>query len=183
MKLSQREIVMAMATGTVILFGLSALLAKAKIDEWKDILKKQEGLSLQIKNNNKTIADRPIWQKKLNDLQKVLPEYPVDKKMDIQWLSAMDELASKHGIKILKRQAGEEKIVGDVYELPVECKEWEGNLNSLVHFLFDLQNQGAMLDIRQLQIKPKSGDLLRGYFSLYCAYAKQKKIVGGKNAK
>lgn len=180
MRLSQRELVLAMATGSIILFGMSAILAKPKIDEWSDVEKKQADLALQIKKNRETIASRPTWQKKLADLQKSLPEYPADKKLDVQWMSVMDQLASKHGVKILKRQAGEEKLVGDVYELPIECKEWEGNLGSIVHFLFDLQNQGAMLDIRQLQLKPKTGDLMRGYFSLYCAYAKQGKVAGEK---
>src|SRR3989339_852267 len=180
MRLSQRELILAMATGAVVLFGLSVILSKSKIEEGKEIVKKQEELSAQIQRNREIINSREIWEKKLNELQKALPEYPVDKKMDVQWLSAMDQLATKHGVKILKRQAGEEKVVGDVYELPIECKEWEGNLNAIIHFLFDLQSQGAMLDIRQLQVKPKAGDVLRGYFSLYCAYAKQKKNNGEK---
>jgi hypothetical protein len=182
MRISQREIVLAIATGTVVLFGMSAILAKSRIDEWKETGKKQESIAAEIKINRKTIADRPVWEKKLGELQKALPEYPAAKKMDVQWLSTMDELAGKHGVKILKRQAGEEKMVGDVYELPIECKEWEGNLNAIVHFLFDLQSQGAMLDIRQLQMKPKSGEVLRGYFSLYCAYAKQGKPMTEKKA-
>ena len=182
MRLSQRELILAMATGTIVLFGLSVILSKSKIEEWKEIGKKQEELSIKIQRNQETIHSREIWQKKLSELQQALPEYAADKKMDVQWLSTMDQLATKHGVKILKRQAGEEKVVGDVYELPIECKEWEGNLNAIVHFLFDLQNQGAMLDIRQLQAKPKSGDVLRGYFSLYCAYAKQKKGNGEKKS-
>jgi len=175
MKMSQREMVLAMLTGTIILFGMSAILARGKISEWKEIVTKQENIAAEIRINRKTIADRPIWGKKLGDLHKSLPEYPAAKKMDVQWLSTMDSLAAKHGVKILKRQAVDEKRVGDIYELPIECKEWEGNLAAIVHFLFDLQSQGAMLDIRQLQMKPKAGDVLRGYFSLYCAYAKQGK--------
>lgn len=180
MKLSERELMLAMATGAVVLFGLSVILSKSKIEEWKEITKKQEELSAQIQRNQETINSRDVWLKKLGELQQALPEYPADKKMDVQWLSTMDQVAVKHGVKILKRQAGEEKVVGDVYELPIECKEWEGNLGAIVHFLFDLQSQGAMLDIRQLQVKPKAGDVLRGYFSLYCAYAKQKKGNGEK---
>ncbi|MDD4872916.1 MAG: hypothetical protein PHR77_20370 [Kiritimatiellae bacterium] len=180
MKLSQREAILAMVTGTIMLFGMTALFSKSKIEEWKDISKQQSDLQDQILRNKEIIASKAVWQKKLDELQKSLPEYPAEQKMDVQWLSTMDELASKHGVKILKRQAGEEKVVGDVYELPIECKDWEGNLNSIVHFLFDLQSQGAMLDIRQLQMRPKSGDLLRGYFTLYCAYAKQGKNAGEK---
>jgi hypothetical protein len=172
MRLSQRETIMAVVTCTVVLFGVTAIMAKSRIDEWKDLLSKQADIEMQIDRNQRLIDSKGVWQKKLSELQKALPEYPVDKKMDVYWMSIMDEVASRHGVKILKRQVGEEKVVGDVYELPIEVKEWEGSLNAIVHFLFDLQSQGAMLDIRQLQMKPKSGEILRGYFSLYCAYSK-----------
>jgi len=182
MKLSQREMTLALITGSIILFGLSAILAKPKIEKWRDLSKKKAEVTRQIQSNRDTIASKEKWKKKLNDLQKSLPEYPADQKMDVQWLSTMDEVASKQGVKILKRQAGEEKVVGDVYELPIECKDWEGNLDSMVRFLFDLQNQGAMLDVRQLQIKPKSAGLFKGYFTLYCAYTKERKNTVEKKA-
>ena len=39
MRLSQRELILALATGTVLLFGMSAILSKSKIEEWKDVTK------------------------------------------------------------------------------------------------------------------------------------------------
>jgi len=182
MKLSQREMTLAIITGTIILFGFSAISSRSKIEKWRDLSKRKAEIIKQIQDNKDTIASKDKWTKKLNDLQKSLPEYPADQKMDVQWLSAMDVVASKQGMKILKRQAGEEKIVGDVYELPIDCKDWEGNLDSIVRFLFDLQNQGGMLDVRQLQIKPKAGGLFKGYFTLYCAYTKERKNTGDKKA-
>jgi hypothetical protein len=56
--------------------------------------------------------------------------------------------------------------------LPIECREWEASLDALVRFLFELQSEGAMLDIRQLLIKPRGQGILRGRFTLYCAYAR-----------
>jgi hypothetical protein len=86
----------------------------------------------------------------------------------------MDGLASRNGVKIITRQVGEEEQAGEIYELPIECKDLEGTLQGLVRFLFDLQNEDAMLDIRQFYVKPKGkGDvLLRGRFTLYCAYTR-----------
>jgi hypothetical protein len=60
-----------------------------------------------------------------------------------------------------------------VYELAIDCREWEATLDPLVRFLFDLQSEGAMFDVRQLMIKPKGKGVLRGRFALYCAYTRE----------
>ena len=58
----------------------------------------------------------------------------------------------------------------------VECKEWEGSLESLVKFLYAVHAEGAMLDVRKLFIRPgssaagKAATGLRGSFTLFCAY-------------
>ena len=86
-------------------------------------------------------------------------------------------------MKISKRQPGEEKQQGEVYELPIECREWEGSLDAITHFLFDLQSEGAMMDIRHLLIKPKGEGVLGGRFWLHCAYTRgQESGVRGQGA-
>ena len=175
MKMSPRETVLVLATGAVALFGGSALLGRSKIDEWKDLNRQQAAVRSQIEQDKKMLVERPRWQKEFQKLRGMLPQYPLDKKMDVHWLSVMDELAKKHGINITQRQVGEEKRVGDIYELPIECKDWDGQLDAMVHFLFDLQAEGAMLDVRQMMVKPKeprTDDSLRGRVTLYCAYTR-----------
>ena len=103
--------------------------------------------------------------------------------MDVYWLALMDEIAAKRGVAIANRKVGEEKKVGDVYELPIEVKDWEGKLEAITYFMFDLRAAGAMMDLRQLYIKPKEDRSLRGRFMLYCAYTRaaaapsQEKVV------
>lgn len=176
MKLSSREIVLGVATLSVALFGGTALLARPKFRVWKDMRARQAELRSQIELDRRLVAQREGWDKKLSEVSKLLPVQPAGKKMHVHWLSIMDRLAAKHGVTIRKRQAGEEKRQGDVYELPIECRDWEGSLESIVNFLFELQSEGAMLDIRQLLIKPKGKNTgqLRGRFTLYCAYTRQK---------
>jgi hypothetical protein len=160
------------ATGTAALFGGSVMLARPKIQEWK-ILNRRRMEILESIDKERVLIDRGDgWAKRLSALSSMLPQFPADKKMDIHWLAYMDTLATKHDVKIARRQAGEEKKMGDVYELPIECKDWEGELEPIVRFLFDLQSEGAMLDMRQLLVKPKAGRLLRGRFSLFCAYTR-----------
>jgi hypothetical protein len=79
-------------------------------------------------------------------------------------------VASEKKLAITRRQTGKEEEVGDVYELPIECKNWEGTLDSMVGFLYGLREEGAMLDVRQIYIRPAAPGYLKGTFTLYCAY-------------
>lgn len=177
MKVSPREAVLGVLTLAVALLGGTALLARPKIDEWKQLRADQAQVRMEIEQDRRLVAGRDEWVKRLSELSKMLPVFPPDKKMDIHWLSVMDGAASKHGVQISKRQAGDEEQQGEVYELPIESKEWEGTLDGLVHFLFDMQKEGAMLDVRQLFVKPKSQNVLRGRFVLYCAYTRAEKDI------
>lgn len=172
MKISPREVALGLTTLMVSLFGGTAIVAKPKIAEWKELRMEEAGILQQIEQHKRLAGQRDQWTGRLQEVRDMLPQYPADGKMDVHWLSTMDRLASRHGVRILKHEPGEEKLEGDVYEMPIECRDWEGSLEAIVHFLFDLQSEGAMLDIRQLLIKPKGKNLLRGRFLLYCAYTR-----------
>ena len=176
MKLSPRESVLLLATAAAGLFGASVMLAGPKLDRWRELRREQARTLSQITEDRTMLAEGGRWRREFDSLRQMLPPFSADKKMDVHWLSMMDDLAKRNGLSILRRKGGEEKKIGDVYELPIECEDWEGRLEPLVHFLFDLQAEGAMLDIRQLLVKPKEGkpdDILRGRFTLYCAYTKE----------
>ncbi|MGQ9661030.1 MAG: hypothetical protein ACUVWX_01675 [Kiritimatiellia bacterium] len=180
MKLSPRELILLVVTAIVTLFGGTYFVVRGRLDEWKEISRSIEELQRQIELQQRLVETRGKWEAELKRLGRSLPVFPPDQKMDVHWLSLMDEIASAHHVIIAKRQAGEEKKVGDLYELPIECSEWEGTLEALVGFLYDLEEKGGMLDVRQLFIKPKGQGVLRGRFSLVCAYTKREKIESSK---
>ena len=173
MKITQRETMLGLFTLTAFLYGGSLIAVKPKLDRWKELKRLQAEVNVQIQQDRQILAEKSAWMKELGELTKVLPAQPAGTKTDVHWLSKMDGLATAHGLTISKRQAGDEKQNGDVYELPIECKEWEGSLDALTHFLFELESGGAMFDVRQLMIKPKSKGVLRGRFTLYCAYTRE----------
>jgi len=173
MKIKPSEAVLGLITLTVALFTVSYMAARPKIERIKEIEQDQANIRKLILRNRETIAEKQKWTREYAKLNKMMPTLPAGRKTDAHWLEIMDSMASKNGVKIFKRQAGEEKKMGDVYELPLECKEWEGTLDSMLHFLFDMQSEGAMLDIRQLSVKPQGKDVLRGRFMLYCAYMRE----------
>ena len=180
MTATNREISLLLMTLGVALFGGTAILSRPKFDEWKQLRQQRTNARADIQTARELLASKDEWQNQFNVLSKELPSFPANKKMDIHWMSLMDQLASKNGVRIIRRQAGAEKQVGDVYELPIECRDWESSLPALTHFLFDLQTQTGMLDVRYLYIKPAKGGILRGRFTLYCAYTREKSPGGTK---
>jgi hypothetical protein len=172
MRFSAREIALALATVSVLLFSLTALMFRNRWPEWTEQRREMVNLKELIRLDREMIAQRERWESELGTLSRQLSRHGATEQMDVHWLSVMDRIAAKNGITISRRQVGEEKRQGEVYELPIECKDWEGDLDALVHFLFDLQSEGAMFDVRQLLTKPK-GQLLRGRLMLYCAYTRE----------
>jgi hypothetical protein len=173
MTLSQRESALLLGVLAAALFGVSVLLGKPKIAEWNEIRARRAVLQEGIARDRAMVAERAEWEQRFQDVSGMLSRHPADQKMDVHWMTLMDRAASRHGIQIKQRQAGEERRAGEVFEMPIEVKEWEGTLDALVHFLFDLQSEGAMLDIRQLLVRPKDDGILRGRFVLYCAYTRE----------
>lgn len=174
MKLAPRETLLALATLAVALFAITGLVAKPWIQRWTEIRDTRESLRKVMESDRELLARKDVLAKQYAEVKDMMPSFPAEKKMDVHWMEIMDGLAARNGVKIMKRQAGEEKKQGDVYELPVECKEWEGTLEGVIHFLFDMQNQGAMLDVRQVRMKPQ-GKVFKGFFTLYCAYMRDAK--------
>ena len=104
-----------------------------------------------------------------------MPTFAFGKTTDTTWLQKMDELAEKHHIFISQRQGGAEVEKGDVLELPIEVRNWEGALVSLVEFLHELENTTeGMFDVGNINFKPSSKKgYLRGSFTLTCAYMRE----------
>jgi len=173
MKISDREAILGVATIAAILFGGTAIFAKPRIEQWKGARSGQAAVRADIEADRKLIEGRAEWQARYAEISRKLVSVPADKRTDAYWLSVVDKTAAAHSLAISKRQAMEEKSLGEVQELPIECN-WDGSLDSLVRFLFDLQSRGAMFDMRQLLVKPTAKDMLRGRFVLYCAYTREK---------
>jgi Tfp pilus assembly protein PilO len=172
--ISRRELVIAEVTIAVALFGATALLARPRIDEWQALRREQKQVRSDIDADREMLASHDRWDAKYNEMKSQLTQHTADERVTVHWLSLMDTLASKHGVKISRRQAGKEERSGDIYELPIECRAWEGSLDSVVAFLYELQSQGGTLNIRHLLMKPDEKKMLKGRFTLYCAYTREK---------
>ena len=176
MTITGREKAMAAITGVVILYGVLGLLAKGRIERWQLQRDEYRQTTQRIALERALIAQRTLWESRYAGMKDLMPVFPAGQPVDTHWLAVMDKAATKNGLNIAKRQVGADKLVGDVYEIAIECKEWEGSLDALVHFLYDLESEGVMMDMRQMFIRPVPANrgVLRGSFALYCAYMRDR---------
>ena len=172
MIVSTREKAMLALTLLAVLYGGLGLTLRGRLSQLQLLrggLREQQAL---LADRNELVAQRAAWDQQYATLQNLMPVFDPERRVDTHWLGVMDRLAAKNNLSIIKTQIGEEKLAGDVYEMPIDCKDWEGSLEGLVGFLYDLQAEGAMLDVRSMFIRtaPNKPALLRGSFTLYCAY-------------
>ena len=169
---TSREKTMLLVAAVAVLYAIAALSYKGQAANWKKEEKTWKTAQKKAQEEKALIAASADWETRYAQMRGLMPVFPYDRDVDTYWLNMMDAAATRNGLFISRRQTGKETEVGDVYELPIDCKGWEGTLESLVKFLYDLQKEGAMLDVRQLFVQPLAGKpgYLKGTFTLTCAY-------------
>jgi len=169
--LSFKEKNLILILGVVLLYGVAALSYSPKKISLNIAKRNYEREAKKLQEERTLIAARSDWTQRYETMRSMMPPFPYEKDVVTYWLSMMDTAATRQGLTISNRQANKEIEVGDVYELPLDCSSWEGSLEQLVKFLYDLDQKGAMLDMRQITIRPSNKPgILKGSFTLYCAY-------------
>lgn len=160
----------------VVAVGILGLwLPKARA-AWETQRDTWRALESRLSRERAIIALRPEIQAQYDALRGKMPVFPEGKSVDTYWLPIMDNTARANELNIAQRSIGGEETLGDVTELTLECRDWEGRLDSLVWFLYDIETRkDAMMDIRALTVKPstRKPGILQGTFTLNCAYMRQ----------
>jgi len=172
-KITQRETMLGICTLCAALYAGLFYLGSGQMDNWRLLREEQAQLWDSIRRSQALVEERGEWEAQMEAMQALMPLFPRDKRMDVHWLSEVEGKATRHDLKILRHEVGSEQREGPIFELPVYCRRWEGTLDALVYFLFDLQSEGAMLDVRYLHIKPKDKVIHDGRFDLFCAYRRE----------
>ncbi len=169
--ITSKERNMLLITMVLVLYAVAFLFYKKQTQNWQKHKRIYQSAREKYNTERDLIAARDEWDAKYVEMRNLMPVFPYDKDVDTHWLNLMDTVASNNKLAISRRQTGKEEEVGDVYELPIVCNNWEGTLEALVRFLYGLHDRGAMLDVRQLYVRPGSdAGYLKGTFTLYCAY-------------
>ena len=175
--MSLKEKAVVATLGMVLLYGLAVGLWFLRQEgEWKKASKAYTEARTKYEKECKLISEKQKWNDRYEEEKSVMPMFAAGKATDTTWQRKMDELAAKHHIAISTRQSGAEVVAGEVLELPIEVKSWEGALESLVKFIHELENTSeGMFDIRAISFRPSSKKgYLKGSFTLTCAYMREK---------
>lgn len=183
MKISQREMVLAIATLAAVLGGLTWYVVDNKAQEWKTKANEMAKIEQQISLHQNAIKMQDNWMDELNGLQQDLRIFPPEQKSVAPDLSkTIKGISSTHGLDITRTQPYNEKQIDDLYEIGINCT-WEGTLESLVHFLTEIQQQGVRYDVRQLNVTPvgKNTGRLKGNMVVHCVYTRRAETPPPKN--
>ena len=181
MKLSRREYALALATLVAVLAAITLTVGTAQWKILMDARKQREALVASRLAYELRIERKPQLQRRVDELWGAIPVYPADLDVSADLLRQIESLASQNQLTLTRREPEKERNVGNLTEVSIHAS-WEGGLDPLTRFLYAVQNQGAMFDIRQLTINPPKGSnaVLSGTFTVDCAYTR--KAVGGGTA-
>lgn len=174
MKLSNRETILAVASLTALLFGLTYWLAASRIEEQRTLADERARLLRQMELHRRILAEQTNWIGRLVELQEQLPVYDSRTPVTAELLKEIKRIADRNGLDLVRTQPYREEQVGSLFELGVSCN-WEGDLEALVRFLYDLQTQGIRYDVRQMTVQPEARQAgrLRGTMIIDCAFRRE----------
>jgi len=175
MKISQREMMLGVATLACVLIGGTWYAANGKVEAWKAKKTEIANLRLQINRNEAAIKQQDAWMGQLKDLEQDLRIFDKDaRSVSPELMKTIKGISDKYALKITRNQPHEEKPTGNLFEMAINCT-WEGSIKAVVGFLTELQQQGIRYDIRTLNISPagkNSGDL-KGNMVINCAFTRK----------
>ena len=172
-----REKAMMAVAGVIVLYAIAvATWFMSAESAWKKAAKNYAKARETYQKEVRLIGEKSKWIEAYEAEKAQMPTFEVGKATDTTWQRKLDEIAEKNHIQITSKQIGKETEAGDVLELPIDVKTWEGSLEALVRFMHELENTNdGMFDITQLNFKPSSKKgYLRGNFTLNCAYMREK---------
>ena len=142
---------------------------------WKRAAKAYRRECDRYEQEEKLISERRKWNELYDREKAAMPTFEAGKATDTVWLRKVEDLARTNLVLITSIDSGKEVEAGDVLELPIEVKSWEGSLEALVKFMHALGNTPeGMFDVKEISLKPsqKKG-YLRGSLSITCAYMRE----------
>ena len=163
--------------GMAVLYAFAVILWFMSAESsWKKAAKAYDKAKKTYQSEVKLIGEKRKWTDAYESEKATMPTFEAGKATDTTWRRKLDEIAAKHLIVISSAQTGKEVEAGDVLELPIEVKSWEGCLEMLVKFMHELENtDDGMFDITQISFKKSSKNgYLRGSFTLNCAYMRER---------
>jgi len=185
MKLSPREMGLGFATLAVLLAAGTWMWAEPRFAALEEVRKQKQSSREIIQRSEMLLSREEQWRERVERLRESLPEYADDERVASTIMKTLEARAEEAGIELLKATPEKERPVGELYEITINYR-WEGSLNSLVRFLYNLQSKSVNMEIGKLSASPASrpGEQLRlkGGLTVDVAYTRAVRDEGGEVA-
>lgn len=155
MTLNKREQILLGVTVSIVVLGLTYVVAAPLARRWKTLgaqLQNQQG---QYQMMTEFIGRRPQWEQEYAQLRATLGQSDVQYSQTSDVLKKIEEVGGAAGIQINARRPLPIVDKGVYRELPVSCS-FEAGTDSLVKFLHALQFASGFVSVEQLQIYPRA---------------------------
>jgi Tfp pilus assembly protein PilO len=155
MALNQRERILLGATITVVVVGVTYLLAAPLWRRWQTVGAK---LKTQRKEHDAMVAynaKQPEWQRAYDQLRQQLGQSEQKFTQTSDVLKKIEEVGGAAGILINARRPMPVVDKGVYRELPVQCA-FEADTAALVKFLHGLQTASGFVSVEQLTVAPRA---------------------------
>lgn len=174
MRLSGREAFLAWFALVAAVLGGTWWWGQPTLKEWRDFSRKRETQERRRRAAQRLLDEQPAVDARLAEVRRQLPRYPPGQDVTAEMLRLLERTAKENGLVLLRQEPVPESTMGQLFKVTINCT-WEGELEPLVRFLYALQNQSVILDVRQLSINPKPGQRgqLQGTFALDCTYSRE----------
>lgn len=185
MTLSPREMGLGFATLAVLLAAGTWMWAEPRFAALEDVRRQKQSSRRIIQRSEKLLEREDIWRERVERLRERLPEYSGDERVSSTIMKMLGSQAAAAGLDLLKATPERERPVGELYEITINYR-WEGSLNSLVRFLYNLQSKSVNMEVGKLSASPASrpGEKLRlkGGLTIDVAYSRADGDDGGDAA-
>ena len=171
-KLARREKWMDFGIGLTLGLLATFWIVQDALTDLKTANANEKKVSEKLRLTKKLLAKGPDVAAQLEVLQKRLPKYGPDRDVTAEQMRTFDRIASEQSFELGQREPQAEGTNSTVREIVIRTA-WDSNLDALTHFLFALQTQDVIFDVRRLTIIPVQGqtDRLKGQLVINSAYA------------
>ena len=172
MKLAGRELWLAAGAGAVLALLVTAWLVQGAVGDWKDAAQLERKVAEKLRLTKKLLAKRADVATQLEALQHKLPRYATDRDVTAEQMRTLDRIAQEQKFGLGQREPQPEGTNGVIHEITIRSA-WESDLSALTHFLYAIQTQDVIFDVRRLTVTPTPGttDRLKGSMVINSAYA------------
>lgn len=146
-------------------------------DDWKKASGKYEKACRTYEREEKLIARKRQYADAYESGKAAMKFFEEDEKVDSFWNRRVEEIATTNNVFIAQSSSGKVTASGDIYELPIEVRSFEASLESLVKFLYALENSDdGLFNIRALSVQPNQAKpgYLKGSMTISCAFMRKK---------